>query len=106
MVERKTGRPLCGAHGRLPVTVESDRVSVNPAPVPPLGIWYAVIELFYAEDPITRRSVDLVHEKCDGKIAAIEATRKLLVEKAKNFSDQISIEPSIYCELEWVPPGD
>ncbi|WGJ13771.1 hypothetical protein QEV83_13910 [Methylocapsa sp. D3K7] len=70
------------------------------------GTWYAVIEIFFDEGPAMRRSIDVIYEKCDGKNAAIEATRKLLVENANKFNDQISIEPSTYCELEWVPPKD
>jgi hypothetical protein len=70
------------------------------------GVWYAVIELLYAEDRNTSRSVDLAYERCEGKKAAIEATRRLLAENASKFDDRVSVQPSVYCELEWTPPSD
>lgn len=70
------------------------------------GVWYAVVEIFYKEEASVSRSVDLIFKKCQGRDAAVETARKLIVENAHKFSDVVSVVPDVYCDLEWTPPDD
>jgi hypothetical protein len=70
------------------------------------GVWYAVLEIFQAESHNVSRSVLTAQEKCDGKDAAIQAARKLIVAHADKFSDGYSIETNVYTDLEWTPNDD
>ena len=66
------------------------------------GTWFAVIEATNWDE--SRKSGEITtvaYEQCQGKNAAIGAARRLLAKHAKRFDDGVSIEPSVYCELEW-----
>jgi hypothetical protein len=49
---------------------------------------------------------DAIEERCEGKDAAIDAARRLLAEHAVKFSGNITVEPAIYCDLEWQPSSE
>jgi hypothetical protein len=66
------------------------------------GIWYASVEVT-KWDPFQRtgRCESVVHEKCNSKKEAEEVARRLLVENAKHFSAETSVEARVVCDLEW-----
>ncbi len=68
------------------------------------GIWFAVLQVWISnEDGREMRELETIEEQCDGKEAAIEAARRLLAQHAAKFSDTITVEPAVYCDLEWKP---
>jgi hypothetical protein len=71
------------------------------------GTWFAVLQVWLAnEDSSEMRELETIEERCDGKAAAIDAARRLLAQHAGKFSDTISVEPAIYCDLEWEPSSE
>jgi hypothetical protein len=66
------------------------------------GIWYASVDVT-RWDPSQRmgRRESFVHEKCNSKKEAEEVARRLLVENAKYFSAETSVEARVVCDLEW-----
>jgi hypothetical protein len=66
------------------------------------GIWYASVDVT-RWDPSQRtgQCESFVHEKCNSKKEAEEAARRLLVENAKYFSAETSVEARVVCDLEW-----
>ncbi|MEY9580931.1 hypothetical protein ABIE88_008507 [Bradyrhizobium diazoefficiens] len=66
------------------------------------GTWYAVLHIMRWDT--TRRTAETTasfHKRCGSKAEAEEAARALLVEHAKDFSGDISIEAEVLCDLEW-----
>ncbi|MET4315897.1 hypothetical protein [Bradyrhizobium sp. RT4b] len=66
------------------------------------GTWYAVLHIMRWDT--IRRSAETTasfHKRCGSKAEAEEAARALLVEHAKDFSGEISIEAEVLCDLEW-----
>ncbi len=66
------------------------------------GTWYAVLHIM-RWDTIRRAAETTAsfHKRCGSKAEAEEAARALLVEHAKDFSGEISIEAEVLCDLEW-----
>jgi hypothetical protein len=68
------------------------------------GVWFAVLQIWMAtEDRSEMRELETIDERCEGKDAAIEAGRRLLAQHADKFSENVTLEPAIYCDLEWRP---
>ena len=68
------------------------------------GAWYAVVEVTRWRQERGRQfgeAVATFHEKCDGRPAAINATRRLLKEHAEAFDKGLTIEASVCTDLEW-----
>jgi hypothetical protein len=65
------------------------------------GVWYALIEFFRTHEDGTIRTIHHVHESCEGRAAAIIATRRLLAEQAHLFGENITLEASVMTDLEW-----
>jgi hypothetical protein len=66
------------------------------------GIWYAYVELMrWDVGHNAGESIGMFHERCDSRKEAEEAARRLLIEHAKDFSSEISVEARVVCELEW-----
>lgn len=67
------------------------------------GTWYALIDVIAWDD--THHSGESAlskEEKCNSKKEAEEAARRLLVEHAKYFSANHSLEAKVICDLEWI----
>ena len=67
------------------------------------GVWYAVVELFHKDGPLTSSVILTEHVKCANKKEAIEAGRNLLKSHADKFDADITVQVDIYSELEWTP---
>jgi hypothetical protein len=66
------------------------------------GVWYASIDVIrWNRSRHTGETESFVHEKCSSKKEAEEAARRLLVENAKYFSADTSVEARVVCDLEW-----
>ncbi|ARQ08627.1 hypothetical protein NXC12_CH00536 [Rhizobium etli] len=66
------------------------------------GVWYAVLEVMMTRpDEGYSEVVRVFCEKCDGREAAVAATRKLLVEHANLFNDHTDLQASVMTDLEW-----
>jgi hypothetical protein len=67
------------------------------------GIWYASVDVT-RWDPSHRtgRCESFVHQKCNSKKEAEEVARRLLVENAKHFSFETSVDARVVCDLEWL----
>jgi hypothetical protein len=66
------------------------------------GVWYASVDIIrWDTSRLTGRTDCLVHERCNSKKKAEEAARRLLVENAKYFSAETSVEAQVVCDLEW-----
>jgi hypothetical protein len=68
------------------------------------GKWFAVIEVrhsFPGEE--AGRPECAAFKECNSKDEAEEAARALLADNANLFSRSMSIEPKLYCDLEWSP---
>jgi hypothetical protein len=46
-------------------------------------------------------TISFAHERCNSKKEAEEAGRRLLVEYAKHFSAENTVEARVICDLEW-----
>ncbi|CDM55839.1 MULTISPECIES: hypothetical protein [Rhizobium] len=46
-------------------------------------------------------TIQVLHERCDGRDAAVVVTRKLLVRHAEIFNDYTDLEVSVMTDLEW-----
>jgi hypothetical protein len=64
------------------------------------GVWYAVVEVVVQRERFTE-TVRVIHERCDGRKAAVIAARRLLVENAHLFDESVSVETSVMTDLEW-----
>jgi hypothetical protein len=62
-------------------------------------------ELLESVDAREMRSIDIVWERCDDKAAAVKVARRLLAENAHRFSEDVTIEAELFCDLEWQPSG-
>lgn len=65
------------------------------------GIWYAVLEVIVTRPEGFSETVQVYHERCDGRDAAVVATRKLLVQHAELFNDYTDLAASVMTDLEW-----
>ena len=66
------------------------------------GVWYASVDVIrWDRLRHSGEAESLVHERCDSKKEAEEAARRLLVENAKYFSAENSVEARVICDLEW-----
>ncbi|WP_152044504.1 hypothetical protein [Aureimonas psammosilenae] len=65
------------------------------------GIWFAVLELHRRIDENSHDIEHVRHEECKGRVAAEVAARRMLVEHAKHFSLDVSVELRIVTDLEW-----
>jgi hypothetical protein len=65
------------------------------------GTWYALVEVVRWDVEHVGNSVAAYHERCEGKRAAEEAARRLLIEHAGKFAENISIEAEVLTDLEW-----
>ncbi len=66
------------------------------------GTWYGFVEVTrWSPDRETGEVIATYHERCEGKRVAIEAARRLLIEHAEKFSDDITVEAGIETDLEW-----
>jgi hypothetical protein len=66
------------------------------------GVWHACVDI--SRWDVTRHSSEATssfHERCNSKKEAEEAARRMLVENAKYFSAEFSVEASVVCDLEW-----
>lgn len=66
------------------------------------GVWYAHVEIL-RWDAVQRtgEAIASFSERCDSKVKAEEAARRLLTENAKYFTAETSVEAEVLCELEW-----
>ena len=64
------------------------------------GNWYAVVEVLRWRDHVGEL-LEEFHVKCDGKLVAVAAGRRLLAENADKFSDDITVEARLLTETEW-----
>ena len=69
------------------------------------GTWYAVLNVWLHVDSREMRAADTKWERCDGKAAAVKAAQRLLADNAHRFSEDVTIEAELFCELEWQPSG-
>ncbi|OKO73193.1 hypothetical protein [Bradyrhizobium sp. AS23.2] len=70
------------------------------------GVWYASIDVIrWDRSKRSGETESFVHERCNSKKLAEEAARRLLVENAKYFSAETSVEARVVCELEWYDAG-
>lgn len=65
------------------------------------GVWYAVLEIIMTRPEGFSETIQVFHEKCEGREAAVIATRKLLVQHAGLFNDYTDLEASVMTDLEW-----
>jgi hypothetical protein len=66
------------------------------------GIWHATVEILrWDATHHSGESSASFHERHNSKAEAEEAARRMLVENAKYFSANTSVEASVVCELEW-----
>ncbi|PKA44035.1 hypothetical protein CWR43_06940 [Rhizobium sullae] len=65
------------------------------------GVWYAVLEIIMTRPEGFSETVQVFHEKCEGREAAVVATRKLLIQHAELFNDYTDLEASVMTDLEW-----
>ncbi|MFA1622512.1 hypothetical protein ACDY96_06675 [Rhizobium mongolense] len=65
------------------------------------GVWYAVLEIIMTRPEGFSETVRVFHERCEGRHAAVVATRKLLVQHAELFNDYTGLEASVMTDLEW-----
>jgi hypothetical protein len=66
------------------------------------GVWFAVVEVMKWHP--TRNSGEVTgtfETRCEGRKAAVLAARQMLAEKAALFSDDVTVEASVKCDLEW-----
>jgi hypothetical protein len=71
------------------------------------GTWYAVLTIMRWD--IIRRASETTatfHKQCGSKAEAEEAARSMLVEHAKDFNGETSIEAEVLCDLEWDEEGE
>lgn len=86
------------------VAVEARRLQViQAAHRTGRGEWYAVIEAMKIEKDFIARHVATAYERCPTKAKAIEASQRLMMEKADWMGPDIRIEVGIYSALEWEP---
>jgi hypothetical protein len=64
------------------------------------GTWYAVIEVMYQREDYVE-TVRVIHERCEGRKAAVIAARRLLAGNVHLFDESITLETSVICDLEW-----
>jgi hypothetical protein len=66
------------------------------------GVWYAIVELLRWDINSRGGEVTQTFEtRCEGRKAAVLAVRQMLSEKASQFSEQVTVEASVKCDLEW-----
>ncbi|WET74125.1 hypothetical protein [Rhizobium croatiense] len=65
------------------------------------GIWYAVLEVMMTRPEGYSEVVQVFREKCEGRDAAVAATRKMLVQHANLFNDHTDLQASVMTDLEW-----
>ncbi|WP_149338538.1 hypothetical protein [Neorhizobium sp. P12A] len=65
------------------------------------GIWYANVEVTYWREESEGEILERFHERCEGKAAALEAARRLFVENAHKFADQITVSAEVLTDIEW-----
>ena len=66
------------------------------------GVWHACVDVLRWD--ITHHSGETTvsfHERCNSKKEAEEAARRMLMENAKYFDSDHSVEASVVCDLEW-----
>ena len=66
------------------------------------GVWHACVDVLRWD--ITHHSGETTasfHERCNSKKEAEEAARRMLMENAKYFNSDHSVEASVVCDLEW-----
>lgn len=71
------------------------------------GTWYAVLTIMRWD--ATRRAAETTatfHRQCSSKAEAEETARSMLVEHAKDFNGETSIEAEVLCDLEWDEEGE
>jgi hypothetical protein len=65
------------------------------------GTWYALVEVVRWDEEHVGNSVAAFHERCEGKDAAEQAARRLLIEHVGKFAENVSIEAEVLTDLEW-----
>jgi hypothetical protein len=65
------------------------------------GVWYAIIEIFQSQEQGVMESVRVINEKCEGRAAAVVATRRLLAAHANLFGENITLEATVLTDIEW-----
>jgi hypothetical protein len=60
-----------------------------------------LVEVIRWDEEHVGDSVAAYHERCEGKQAAEDAARRLLIEHAGKFAENISIEAEVLTDLEW-----
>jgi hypothetical protein len=73
------------------------------------GVWYASVDVIrWDTTRHTGKTESFQHERCNSKKEAEEAAQRLLVENAKYFTAENSVEARVACDLEWCddPSGD
>lgn len=64
------------------------------------GTWYAFVEVCRWTDR-RGQTIACFHERCEGKKAAEQAARRLLIEHAERFAADITVEAGVETDLEW-----
>jgi hypothetical protein len=66
------------------------------------GVWFAVVEVMKWHP--TRNSGEVTgtfEMRCEGRKAAVLAARQMLAEEVALLSDDVIVEASVKCDLEW-----
>ena len=67
------------------------------------GTWYAVLHIWREIGKSESHEIDHQFRKCEGKKAAIDAARDLLIAGAELYDDKTEINVEVYPEGEWFP---
>ena len=71
------------------------------------GTWYALLNVMrWDATPHIVETTASFHEKCGSKAEAEEAARATLVEHAKDFNADTTVEAEVLCDLEWDEDGE
>lgn len=66
------------------------------------GIWHASLDVIeWAERGHVGKGVASYHKECEGRDAAVEAARQLIVEHAGEFSASTTLEARVIPDIQW-----
>lgn len=64
------------------------------------GVWFASVDIT-RWGPEYGETIATYHERCDGRDAAVEAARRLMIEHAHRFTAETTVDAEIMTDLEW-----
>jgi hypothetical protein len=94
-----------GSHRQLNLAlaaIAEERLAIMAARRSPDGIWYASVEVIEWDiGRHTGQGIAEFSERCEGRAAAIQAARRLLVEHSHQLTHTVTVDARVMTELEW-----